>query len=97
MVYGMYLLHELTDPELMSKYRDKVRGTVEQYGGQYLASDGHVEVIEGEWSPLRTVLIAFKTREDLDRWWNSPEYQAILPFRLKAAKGAAVVVHGLEA
>lgn len=97
MIYGMYIRHELTDQELMSKYRDKVRGTVEEYGGQYLASDGHVEVIEDNWSPPRTVLIAFNTREDLDRWWNSPECQATLPFRLKGAKGTAIVMHRLEA
>jgi uncharacterized protein (DUF1330 family) len=96
MVYGMYLLHELLDYETMKKYVEKVRGTVEQYGGQYLATDPNVEVIEGAWAPLRTVIIAFPTREALGRWWDSTEYQAILPYRLKGAKGSAIVVHGVE-
>jgi uncharacterized protein (DUF1330 family) len=96
MVYGLYCLHELVDYEMMKKYVEKVRGTVEQYGGQYLATDPNVEVIEGTWTPLRTVIVASTTREALGSWWDPPEYRAILPYRLKRAKGTAIVVHGVE-
>jgi len=95
MVYGMYVLYEMLDWESMKKYVEKVRATVEQYGGQYLATDSNVEVIEGPYAPKHTVLIAFPTREMLGKWYESPEYQEILPYRLKGAKGAAVVVHGV--
>jgi uncharacterized protein (DUF1330 family) len=96
MVYGMYVLYEMLDWESMKKYVENVKETVEQYGGQYLATDPNVEVIEGRYDPKHTVLIAFPTREMLGKWYESPEYQDILPYRLKGARGAAVVVHGVS-
>jgi uncharacterized protein (DUF1330 family) len=96
MVYGMWFMQELIDFETLKKYAEKVRGTVELYGGRYLASDGHVEVIEGTYEPKRTVIVEFPNREMLGKWFSSPEYQAILPFRLQGATGAAIVVHGVE-
>jgi len=96
MVYGMYFMYEMLDYETMMKYVEKVRATVEQYGGRYLATDSNVEVIEPPYEPKHTVIIEFPNREMLGKWYESPEYQAILPFRMKGARGAAVVVHGVE-
>ncbi len=96
MVYGMYLLYEMLDYPTMMKYVEKVKETVEQYGGQYLASDSQVEVIEPPYEPKHTVIVGFPNREMLGKWYESPEYQEILPYRLKGARGAAVVVHGLN-
>jgi uncharacterized protein (DUF1330 family) len=96
MVYGLYVLYEMLDWESMKKYVEQVRATVEQHGGQYLATDPNVEVIEGEYAPKHTVLIAFPSREMLGKWYESEEYQAILPYRLKGARGSAVVVHGVS-
>lgn len=96
MVYGMWFLHELIDFETLKKYAERVRSTVELHGGRYLASDGHVEVIEGEYAPKRTVIVEFPNREMLGKWYASPEYQEILGYRLKGATGTAIVVHGFD-
>ena len=96
MVYGMWFMHELIDFETLKKYVEKVRWTVELHGGRYLASDGNVEIVEGTYSPKRTVIVEFPNREMLGKWYESAEYQEILPYRLKGATGTAIVVHGME-
>ena len=65
-------------------------------GGRYLATDRQVEVIEGPYEPKRTVIIEFPNREMLGKWYESAEYQEILPYRLKGARGTAIVVHGFD-
>jgi uncharacterized protein (DUF1330 family) len=45
----------------------------------------------------RTVIVEFQTREAFRAWYDSPEYQAILPMRLEAAPGTLIVANGLEA
>ena len=52
-------------------------------------------VVAGEWPCTRTVLIRFPTAEDAQRWYGSPEYQAIAEHRTRASTMNAVVVEGL--
>jgi uncharacterized protein (DUF1330 family) len=77
---------DVTDPEAYREYTAQTPGTVAQYGGRWLVRGGAYETIEGQWSPKRIVVIAFESVEQARRWYQSPEYQAILPLRLKHAK-----------
>ena len=43
----------------MAEYRRRVLGTVQHYGGRYLAVGGKCEVVEGTWRPVLPVLIEF--------------------------------------
>jgi hypothetical protein len=52
---------------------------------------------EGEWPWTRTVLLKFPDEAALQRWYGSPEYQTILPHRLKAANASIAVVKGFGA
>jgi uncharacterized protein (DUF1330 family) len=56
--------------------------------------DENTEVIEGSLSLPRTIVIKFKSRADAMAWYNSPEYRAVLPLRLEATDGFAVLVDG---
>jgi len=42
------------------------------------------------------VVLEFPSREAFDGWYHSPEYQAILPFRLNAADCLFVTVDAVE-
>jgi hypothetical protein len=42
----------------------------------------------------RTIVIKFPTREIAAAWYNSPVYREILPLRLAATEGYAVIVDG---
>ena len=74
-------------------YLEKVEATVAPYGGKWLAQ-GPAEVVEGAW-PGSVVLMEFPTREAVMAWYNSPEYQAILPLRLNNAISDLVLIDHL--
>jgi hypothetical protein len=50
--------------------------------GRFLARAGKTELIEGGPEPKRIVIIEFPDAAGFKRWYNSPEYQKILPGRL---------------
>jgi uncharacterized protein (DUF1330 family) len=85
---------EVTDPEGYRPYAEKAGATVAQYGGRHLARGGKVELIEGSPEPQRVVITEFENIEAARRWYHSPEYQAILPIRLRNSRGRAFIVEG---
>jgi uncharacterized protein (DUF1330 family) len=80
---------------VFNQYRAKAAATIEAYGGRFLARGGNLEVLEGELPHKRLVIIEFPTRQDAIAWYNSPEYQEILPMRLASSKGIFAVVDGM--
>ena len=77
------------------KYAAGVPKTVEKYGGHYLVRGGRTKALEGE-DPKRIIITAFNSMADAERWYNSPEYQKILPGRLDHSTGRAFVVEGVS-
>jgi uncharacterized protein (DUF1330 family) len=51
--------------------------------------------VEGGWSPGRIVVVEFPDMAAARRFYHSPEYQKILPLRLRASKGKAILVEGV--
>ena len=86
---------ESTNSEAMAGYRAAVPGTLEQYGGRFLVRGGATELIEGGPEPKRIVVLEFADAAAVKRWYNSPEYQKILPGRLNNSKSRAFIVEGL--
>lgn len=87
---------DLTDPEAYEEYKLKARPIAEKYGGEYLARGGKMVLKESElWSPKRLVLVRFATFEQAEKFYESPEYQAILPISAKAAKRTVVILEGI--
>ena len=80
---------------VFNQYRAKAPATIEAYGGKFLARGGNLEVMEGELPCKRLVIIEFPTRQAAIAWYNSSEYQEILPMRLSSSKGIFAVVDGV--
>jgi uncharacterized protein (DUF1330 family) len=80
---------------VFAQYRAKAPATVEAYGGKFLARGGNLEVLEGELPHKRLVILEFPTRQDAIAWYNSPEYQEILPLRLSSSRGIFAVLDGM--
>jgi uncharacterized protein (DUF1330 family) len=59
-----------------------------------LAVDLETEMVEGAATDRRTVVIEFPSREAFRAWYDSPEYQAVLPLRLGSVEGTLVVAEG---
>ena len=93
-----YLVGELTvtNPEGYQKYASQVPATIAAYGGRYLVRGGAAAPLEGGGSIGRMVVLEFDSPEKLMTWYNSPEYQAILPHRLNNSTGRVMCVTGYE-
>jgi uncharacterized protein (DUF1330 family) len=74
-------------------YLEHVEATAKPYGGEWLAQGG-VHVLEGAW-PGAAVLMRFPTLSDAMNWYNSPDYQKILPLRVNNAVSDLVLVDGV--
>jgi uncharacterized protein (DUF1330 family) len=83
------------DPETMKAYGAKVGETLKKYGGKVLAASGPADVKEGDWNPARVVMLEFADVEAAQTWYNSPEYQEILPIRLSAADDNFLIIEGV--
>ena len=96
-----YLINHLRTPGGVPKpaaldYLELVEATFEPYGGKWLVLDAQVEVVEGSW-PGSVVLMEFPDMETAKRWYESPEYQAILSQRTDNAISDLVLVDPVAA
>jgi uncharacterized protein (DUF1330 family) len=86
----------LDNPDLYEQYKLKAKPLVEKFGGEYLARGGRMTLRETDlWSPSRLVLIRFADVETANRFFDSFEYQQILPISKNSARRTAVVLEGL--
>jgi uncharacterized protein (DUF1330 family) len=86
---------EVTNMAAMEGYRAAVPATLAQYGGRFLARGGATELVEGGPEPKRVVILEFADAAVVKRWYNSSEYQKILPDRLANSAGRAFIVEGV--
>ena len=92
----VYMIAEtvVRDPDLMQDYAKKAGPTVTAHGGKVLVAAGAIAHMEGAWNPKRLFVIEFPSMAAAKGWYNSPEYQAIMPMRLKASTGSLLFVEG---
>jgi len=86
---------EVTNPELMAKYREKVPKIVEKYNGKYLVRGGESKIIEGDYFKHRIVILEFPDRKSADDFYNSEDYAPIKEMRLQAGNNSSVLVEGI--
>jgi uncharacterized protein (DUF1330 family) len=91
-----YLINHLRIPNGVPKpenllYLEKVEATFHPYGGRWLVLDAPVESLEGDW-PGSVVLMEFPDLDTARDWYNSAEYQEILPLRTSNAISDLILV-----
>ncbi len=86
---------KVINPEGLKPYAEKVRDTIAAHGGRPIVNGANITVMEGDWSPSRMVILQFDSVEAAKGWYNSPEYQAILPHRLDNTDDRFLIVEGL--
>lgn len=67
---------------------------IEQFSLKPLAVYGAQQVLEGD-DADGVVLLQFPTMAEARGWYDSPEYQAAIPDRMKAAHYRAIMFEGL--
>lgn len=67
---------------------------VAEYGLKPLAVYGALDTLEGD-APDGVIILAFPDADKARAWYNSYEYQKVIPLRDKAAPYRALLVEGL--
>ncbi|HEY4410474.1 MAG TPA: DUF1330 domain-containing protein [Acidimicrobiia bacterium] len=84
---------EVNDPQQYTAYGKLAQESIARHGGRFLIRGGTQEVIEGDWGP-RMVMVEFDSLDAARAWYDSEDYQAILPMRLESSKGRMIFVEG---
>jgi uncharacterized protein (DUF1330 family) len=87
---------EVTNPELMEKYREQVPKIVAKYQGKYLVRGGDSEILEGDYFKHRIVLLEFPSRQQANNFYNSEDYAPLKMLRIEAGNNSSVLVEGIE-
>jgi uncharacterized protein (DUF1330 family) len=69
--------------------------TAAQFGGRYIVRGGTTDVLEGDWSPQRMVIIEFPSMDQLEAWYSSEEYAPWIEVRQSLTDSKLVAVEGL--
>jgi uncharacterized protein (DUF1330 family) len=86
---------ESTDTAGYQEYRRIVGESIAAFGGRFLARGGAVEVLEGDWSPARLVIVEFPSMERLRAWYDSPAYAPALALRKRSSISRLVTTEGV--
>jgi uncharacterized protein (DUF1330 family) len=81
------------DAEALAEYQRRTRQMTGQFRLKPLVVYGETLTQHGT-APDGVVILEFPSMEEAKAWYNSPEYQAILPYRLKAAEHRDFIVDG---
>jgi uncharacterized protein (DUF1330 family) len=83
----------IVDPAMHDEYMAQAPGTLPAEC-KVLVLDFAPESVEGELDQTRTVVLEFPSRESFRAWYDSPEYQKLLPLRLGSVDGSGILVEG---
>ena len=78
---------DVTNPQQYEEYKRLSSIAMKAHGAEVCVRGGAVQVLEGDWSPGRTVILKFPSVEKARAFYDSPEYAAAK----KAREGAAVM------
>lgn len=93
---GAYLVgnNEITDPDRFKVYAERVPAILTAAGGRYLVRGGAARVLEGDWPAHRLVIAEFPSMPALEAFYFGTTYGEILPIRLSAGTGNAILAEG---
>jgi uncharacterized protein (DUF1330 family) len=91
-----YLIADITvhDPDGYKAYAADVAALIAKHGGTYLVRGGAVDVLEGDWTPARLILVEFPDRGAARRFYEDPAYQPLKRIRTSTSRGHLIVVDG---
>jgi uncharacterized protein (DUF1330 family) len=92
----MIAINEVSDPNGYAKeYVPPAQKSVKDHGGEYVAAGPGTQVA-GNLPNGPVVILRWESMEALQRWHNSPDFQAALKIGEKYAKFNIVAVNGVK-
>lgn len=95
---AVYVISDVTvlDEDAFVAYKEAVPAVLAAHDVEYVVRGGGPTQLEGSWDTERVVVLRFRDREHVNRWYESPEYQHLVSLRHGAAEVSAVVVDGVD-
>lgn len=87
---------DVTNPQQYEEYKKLSTIAMKAYHAQICVRGGAVEVLEGDWSPARMVVLKFPNMQGARQFYNSPEYRAARDARAGAAVMRMIAVDGFD-
>ena len=87
--------YNVTNQDGYSQYLAAVGKTIMDHSGRILVAGPGSLAVEGTPGEI-TVVLEFPTRDALEGWYNSPEYQQIIHLRTDNSEGGLVFADGFQ-
>ena len=87
----------ITDRAGFAEYSAKTPKVVESFGGKYICLGRHASLFEGSFGEGQSIVISeWPSREAIDQFWNSPDYQKLKQLRAGTGSFNVLVVDNLK-
>ena len=92
----VYLIADITvhDAERYREYVENVPALIRKHGGVYRVRGGDLQILEGDWSPSRLIVLEFPDRDAALAFHNDPEYEPYRDLRQSISDSNLVIVDG---
>jgi uncharacterized protein (DUF1330 family) len=83
------------DADKLAEYRERNTDVVAAHGGRFVVRGGRHETLEGDWDPVRLVVMEFPDIGAARGWYESDDYRALRELRQSASDTDIVMVEGV--
>jgi uncharacterized protein (DUF1330 family) len=94
--YVIAAVTDAWDQDKLVEYRRRNTDVVAAHGGRFVVRGGRHEALEGDWAPVRLVIMEFPDVDAARGWYESDDYAALRELRQAGSKTDIVVVEGVE-
>jgi uncharacterized protein (DUF1330 family) len=93
-----YLIGEIDvrDPDTYAGYTAKTPAAIAKHGGRFVVRGGTSEALEGDSPQGRVVVIEFPSLAAARAFYDSEDYQPLIPIRQAASRGRLFLVEGVD-
>ena len=88
--YIIATLNSINDPDAFAAYQKSASASFTQF----LLNSRNVETLDGDWQPSGVVVVEFESYEQAKKFYDSPEYQAVIKQRFDSADSAVIIADG---
>ena len=94
-----YIVAQLkfTDVTAYRRYQKAFPNVLTRFAAEVIVANETPDILEGNWSGDKVVIIAFRDKAEAMRFHKDPEYLAIAEDRKAGANSAVLLVNGLGA
>jgi uncharacterized protein (DUF1330 family) len=93
--YVIASVTDARDAEKLAEYRRGNTDVVAAHGGRFIVRGGPHETLEGDWDPVRLVIMEFPDADAARAWYGSDGYAPLRELRQSASDTDIVLVEGV--